>query len=124
MKNTIHEFPCGIYPRVIWVSTGASLQSLNDFFEAKYSEIDASTDAEVTNNRRIKPDVKGGILIRFQSKKSMTTSTIAHESVHAALEIFDYVGAIVDCKNQEPFAYLVGWIADCINQVKTGKFKV
>lgn len=123
MKNTIHEFPCGIYPRVIWVSVGATVQSLNDLFETKYSEMDESADAEVTGNRRLKPDIKGGILIRFRNKKDMTTSIISHEATHAALEIFDYVGAVVDPKNQEPFTYLVGWIADCINQVKIGKFK-
>lgn len=85
--------------------------------------MDESADAEVTGNRRLKPDIKGGILIRFRNKKAMTTSIISHEATHAALEIFDYVGAVVDPKNQEPFTYLVGWIADCINQVKIGKFK-
>lgn len=69
MKNTIHEFPCRIYPRVIWVSVGVPTKVLNDFFETKYSEMDASYDAEVTTNRRTKPDVKGGILIRFSNKK-------------------------------------------------------
>ena len=39
------------------------------------------------------------------------------------MNIFDYIGAKVDLANQETFSYLVGWIADCINQVRTGKFK-
>jgi hypothetical protein len=39
------------------------------------------------------------------------------------MNIFDYIGAKVDLVNQETFSYLVGWVADCINQVRTGKFK-
>lgn len=70
-----------------------------------------------------KPDVRGGVLIRFENKAAMTVRNITHEAVHAALEIFDYVGARTTHDNQEPFAYLVGWIADCCNKVKTDKTK-
>lgn len=53
----------------------------------------------------------------------MTAKNIAHESTHAALEIFAYVGARISYDNQEPYAYLVGWIADCIDKVKNNKIK-
>ena len=120
MQN-IHEFDCHIYPRKIWISIGASLEELNEFFEIPYDELPDSSYADVTNNRRLKPNVAAGILIRFHKKSDMTVENIAHESLHAALEVFDYVGAIIDTKNQEPFAYLCGYIAKCINLVKTGK---
>ncbi len=64
-----------------------------------------------------------GVLIRFENRKAMNVGNISHESSHIAMEIFKYIGAEVDLSNQEPYSYLVGWIADCINQVKTGKFK-
>lgn len=60
---------------------------------------------------------------RFESKNAITIANIAHESSHIAMNIFDYIGAKVDLANQETFSYLVGWVADCINQVRTGKFK-
>lgn len=41
-------------------------------------------------------------------------STISHESTHAALHIFDHVGAKAESKNDEPFAYLVGFIVQKI----------
>lgn len=63
------------------------------------------------------------ILVRFESKNAITIANIAHESSHIAMNIFDYIGAKVDLANQETFSYLVGWVADCINQVRTGKFK-
>lgn len=53
----------------------------------------------------------------------LSVGDIAHESVHVATELFSEIGAIHTPDNQEPFAYLVGWIADCIHQVITGKFK-
>lgn len=101
---------------------GAPLKELNEFFESKYEDMEASADATVSVNRRMNPEPMGGVLIRFKNKSAMTVETITHEAIHAALEVFDYVGAIVDTKNQEPFAYLCGYIARCINQVKKNKF--
>lgn len=120
-NNEIHEFDCHVYPRKIWVSVAAPLKELNEFFESKYDDMDESEYATVTVNRRMNPEPRGGVLIRFKNKGAMNVETITHESIHAALEVFDYVGASVDTKNQEPFAYLCGYIARCINQVKKNK---
>ena len=46
--------------------------------------------------------------------KAEVTDIIAHESVHAAMDIYNYISASVDLGNQEPFAYLVGYIANCV----------
>lgn len=91
----IHEFDPVIYPRKLWVAV--STDTFSDRFEG-VSEWDDTADA-------------------------ITIANIAHESSHIAMNIFDYIGAKVDLANQETFSYLVGWIADCINQVRTGKFK-
>ena len=71
----------------------------------------------------VSTDTLSDILVRYESKNAITIANIAHESSHIAMNIFDYIGAKVDLANQETFSYLVGWIADCINQVRTGKFK-
>ena len=39
---------------------------------------------------------------------------IAHEAVHAALDLYGHMEAWVDINNQEPFAYLVGYIVSCV----------
>lgn len=64
-----------------------------------------------------------GILVRFESKNSITIANIAHESSHISMNIFDYIVAKVALANQETFSYVVVWVVDCINQVRTGKFK-
>ena len=121
MSSKIHEFDPLIYPRKIWVAVGVPTSVLNETLEG-IGDMDESTDAMVVCTSRTKPDIKGGILIRFDSAKSMTVSTITHESTHAAMCIFDYIGAKVDLNNQETFSYLCGWIAKCIWQVKSGKY--
>ena len=123
MSTTIHEFDPEIYPRLLWVTYGCPTSVLKDMFGENAQDMDETSNADVINCRRMKPDVRGGILIRFRSKSDMTMENIAHESVHAALEIFDYVNARIAYDNQEPFAYLVGWIADCCQQVKQNKCK-
>lgn len=121
--TTIHEFDPQIYPRLLWVTYGCPTAVLKDMFGNEAQDMDKTANAEVINCRRMKPDVRGGVLIRFRNKKEMTMENIAHESAHAALEIFDYVNARISSDNQEPFAYLVGWIADCCNKVKKGEAK-
>lgn len=120
---TIHEFDPKIYPRLLWVTCGCPTAVLKDMFGNEAQDMDKTANAEVINCRRMKPDVRGGVLIRFRNKKEMTMENIAHESAHAALEIFDYVNARIAYDNQEPFTYLVGWIADCCNKVKRGEAK-
>lgn len=119
----IHEFDPKIYPRLLWVAYGCPTAVLKDMFGDKVQDMDKSADAETVICQRKKPDVRGGVLIRFEDKNAMTAKNIAHEAVHAALDIFDYVDARISSDNQEPFAYLVGWIADCCQQVKAGKVK-
>lgn len=43
-------------------------------------------------------------------KSSASPEMIAHECVHAANMIFEHVGAKIDLDNDEPYAYLVGWL--------------
>lgn len=121
--TTIHEFDPKIYPRLLWVTYGCPTAVLKGMFGGEAQDMAKNTDAETIICQRKKPDVRGGVLIRFENKAAMTTKTIAHEAVHAALDIFDYVDARISSDNQEPFAYLVGWIADCCWQVRAGKIK-
>ena len=51
----------------------------------------------------------------------MTPSHIAHEAVHAADDIYYFIGAHPDTLNNEPYAYLVGYITECCEQAKVIK---
>lgn len=41
-------------------------------------------------------------------------NTIAHEVMHIVLDTFDKIGEIVSVHVQEPYAYYIGWICECI----------
>lgn len=88
----IHEFDCEIYPRKLWVAVGVPYACIKDMFE-DVEPMDKDSDAQVDNVRRLKPDVRGGLLVRFENKQAMTVANITHEATHVAMEIFSYVGA-------------------------------
>ena len=119
----IFEFDPQIYPRKLWVSVGASTEELQEKFgKDDIKDFDESYYAETKAVQQKEP-LLGGVLIRFQDLKAMTTENIAHEAAHAAIEIFNYCDCRIDVDNQEPFAYLVGWVAKCCDEVKNNLMK-
>lgn len=63
-------------------------------------------------------DDKSGVecvAIIFRSLDDYCTETLAHECVHAAWRTLELVGVKSDVDNQEPLAYLTGWIAREVN---------
>ena len=77
--------------------------------------------AAVWNVKLINDNGSFGVLVWLKEK--IDVSVIAHESVHAANYIFSDCGIKYNWDNDEHFAHLIGFIADCLNQVWTGKFK-
>ncbi len=117
-KQKIYEFDPQIYPRKLWVTVGVPFDELKDEFEDLKS-IEEASYAQVDHIRKLKPEIRGGILVRFEDLEALKRlGIITHETIHVATEIFDYIGAYHDPKNQEPFAYLCGWIAKCMEEVK------
>ena len=58
-----------------------------------------------------------GVLVSFKCMKDMTMNICCHEASHACDAIEDAVG--MD-HGGEPSAYLIGWIASCINKARLG----
>ncbi len=121
-KTTIHEFDPCIYPQLLWVVKGGSLDEIRKTLEfPELSEEDKSSGA-VTLSAYDNKNERGGFLVWFPKAKDMSHGDwMAHEASHVALGIFDYIGAEVKASDSEPFAYLVGWVFGCIDKVR--KFK-
>lgn len=111
----IKEFDPLIYPRKLWISIDATQEELKEYFNTDVEPLDDTNIAIAGSCHKELADGKtfGGILIQFQDVKNNPKGIITHESFHAACDIFDYIGAFVDSKNQEPFAYLAGWVSKC-----------
>lgn len=122
----VYGFDPQIYPRKIWVAVGGDIGTLrasfcqNDGEQLDFKDMDkySASSTAVTE----KDTGLFGELIWFPKKSDMRFDYIAHEAVHAAIDIFDDCDCRIDAGNQEPFAYLVGWITKCINEVKRGKY--
>ena len=54
----------------------------------------------------------------------LDSDTVAHEAVHIKNRIFEHAGILHDPKNDEPEAYLLGWIVkqitDATQEYKNG----
>ena len=123
-KTTIHEFDPCIYPRLLWVVKGGTLEEIRNTLEfGDIGDDFQSTGGAITISAYDNAKKKGGFLVWFPSASDMTKNSywMAHEASHVALGIFDYVGAEAKAEESEPFAYLVGWVFRCIDKVR--KFK-
>lgn len=114
----VWEFDPQIYPQKLWISVGATKKDFADFDEIP--EMDKASIADTTPVCKLKPKKLGGVLIRFRNRIDMQFNNVTHESVHAAMIILDYCDVKFYADNQEPVAYMAGWIADCIDKVKRG----
>ena len=115
IQKGLYEFDPQIYPRKLWVAVTKG--TFSDVFDTELKELGEYDNADVNNVQHKEKDL-GGLLIRFRSADEITAENTTHESTHVAIEIFDYIEARIDAHNQEPFAYLCGWVAGCIEEVK------
>jgi hypothetical protein len=124
-NRKVYQFDQPIYPYKLWVVITDVFSIIKDEFveddlsemvfvgeEGKYEAMSCAVRAKEFPN-------KYGSVVLFYSRKFMTVKNIAHESVHAGKQFFKHIGA--DIRDDEPFEYIVGWIAECIEKVKLNK---
>lgn len=129
----IYEFNPLIYPTRIWVGINVSFQEVADKFYALASDGTVTDFSEAVKNHGMtsiatcypvgdKKTNWKGIFCHIYRPKLMTTGVIAHEAEHIVCwicEQFDIDSKSFD--DSEPRAYLIQWIADCIDKVKNRK---
>lgn len=60
---------------------------------------------------------KNGTHITAFDKRYVTPSTIAHECVHLLNDIYSFNGVQLDPVNDEPQAYLMGWLIGKVHKL-------
>ena len=119
-KNDIGYFSVhmGIYPRTLFIIKGKDKRKViqDSFMDRNDNDLifdeDTTTDACTWKVIERNSDTHG-FLIWMCGK--FTVDNIAHEATNVAFETFRDIGGIADEDNQEPFTYLVGWVAKQIN---------
>jgi hypothetical protein len=118
----IFEFDPCIYPRLLWVVKGGTLDEINKVLELSGYEEDESVGAVTLGNVRRKSDENLGALVWFPKASNIKNlDWIAHECTHVAMYMFGETGCIADVENQEPLAYLIGWAFSCVDKVRKAK---
>ena len=135
MENKIREFSPVVYPFRLWVGVNPSYEEVENKFYALNTVMERipmtpdiyHTDTFIVARNIVvcsKNDGWIGIFIPIYKPRLMSVGKIAHEASHCTdfmCEKFGVGGH--DFEGGEARAYFTEWVADCINQVKTGKPK-
>lgn len=116
-KKGYYEYENGIYPLKLWVHIGKDLEELIDscFYGCKGPDRDYGG---VTYDEAVrKSDMRRGVLVSFQRSTDMSMKYCCHEASHVCDAIEGSIGME---HGDEPSAYLMGWIASCINKARLG----
>src|SRR3990172_9760068 len=127
VKTTIYKFNPVVYPRNLYIAIGFDKDRFLELFEM--NEVDEKFMESLSGDiigfgvKVVEKDSREtGVLFIFRNRK-FGVETIAHEAVHGADFIFEEIGAYAQdfSEKNEPFAYLTGWVANCINLAKLNK---
>lgn len=128
----VDEYDPVVYPRKLWVTDEVEgldrifkFMRVNNFnlenqdsYHNLLDEKDHGTGVLVTCPVVNKISGDYGILIIILNLPLVVAGDSAHEAVHAADYIFQVTGSYAQdfTESNEPYAYLVGWIAGCIDK--------
>jgi hypothetical protein len=125
MKSKIFEFDPVIYPIKLWIIDCLDTKIIKlEFEEFDGSQLNYSLHDHavcLSYNQMIvrKRTGKYGFLVTIKEINDLTIPQMAHEATHIARFMWDYLGEVNT--GIEADAYLVGWIAGCIEKVKNSK---
>ena len=129
----IHEFDPLIYPTRIWVGVNIPESDIATKFYSVLSDGSMGVFNEVEENQGLTPiatcypvrDKESGwrgIFCHIKRPKMAGVGVIAHEAEHIVCWICEQFGIqSVTFEDSEPRAYLIQWVANCIDEVKRGK---
>lgn len=122
-RNFMYYKELEMYPISVVIACGDVVTKLKKRYN--YIPPSAENDAAYASETRLrnKETDECNILIHFRDIKAMTTTIIAHECAHAAIDIFDWINERVSFDCQEPFAYLSGYLAKLCIDCKENNIK-
>lgn len=118
----IDKYDLTIYPCNLWVCTDFEGAQRRFRYEDNNKEIESLSDdcLAVTygllKEKRTK-DLGFAVVVLSNLKNlggSKIVEIISHEAIHVATRMFEWLGIKFDVDNDEPYAYLVGYITSCI----------
>jgi hypothetical protein len=119
-KGIIKEFGLVVYPMNFIVVIGHVEKELNNGYAPNENDknwISGPSPGKACTTYLIHDSCTNqmSVMVWIRNLDECKSSIFAHECSHAAMEIFNYIGATVDLENQEPFAYLIGNLVRLLN---------
>jgi len=102
--------------RVPLYGVRVAICATSEIASAKYGDdfLNDNFAAQVSVVRHIKSEIEM-VAICYRSPEYYTAENLTHECVHAAWRVLELVGVKVSVDNQEPLAYLAGWLSQQVN---------
>lgn len=133
MESKIYCFNPAIYPTRLYVAINPTFEQVDEqfYFLDENNEVidEARNDFEISSNAIATTFVVAhklshwkGCLVAIWRRKECGSGVCAHEATHVCDWMDRELG--LNCHefdNDEPRAYLVQWIANCIDKVLRGK---
>lgn len=116
----IRHFDIDVYERTLFVVTGATKEQMNKQFVTCIDPAEDGLNGDAFSFKAGNP-IKGNsdvYVVYFRDDSAKTAGTQAHEAVHVADMIYSDLGIFSDTRNNEPLAYLIGYITNCINRTR------
>ena len=125
MKAQIYEFNPGVYPFKLWVCANPDESLTEKLFLDDEQYTTSVHHNMLTTAGTNDTEARLGVVV-FGHKKYFTVQNMAHEAAHVADYYFESLAITKGCfsDRNEAYAYLVGWAADCMEQVRTNKAKI
>lgn len=119
LEDNVFQIELDIYNIDIVVAVGdKAFERLNELYttiDEEYESLkEPAEDTPSCTWERMKDSIGNrAILVWFQDAYALHNPAYAsHEASHAAMYVWQHIGAKVDLDNQEPFSYLIGYISD------------
>lgn len=121
MKSKIYEFDPVIYPFPIHITKDFDIEELKENYKThdeKAITDEFDTDSYTTARVVAVTDAESGglhYLVLLFRPDSIGAGNSAHEAVHLANAYLQYLGfSCPSAYNDEPYAYFVQWVTNCI----------
>ena len=132
MKSVIYEFDPVIYPFPLLVTKDYDAKELSELFYVvnTKNELEDAPEEFVGNPQTrarsievVRKDtyLRYFLILLVRPSVIKTCGTMAHEAYHATNQLAHLLGFLPeDPQEDEPCAYLLDWMANCIESVKKG----
>lgn len=115
-KTTIQVYTQPIYSvKQVIVVVSNDINSIKKYID-KSTDLDRYTSYDGLTFDNITYRNTNSVLIYLHPSvlSDPVDNVAAHESFHAAAAILDYAGVTLNSNSEEAFAYLIGWINECV----------